>query len=135
MWVAGKGYDNYGFILVSGTLVPLQGFWNAVVYLRPRIKNRDMSDASCLFPFKTWPSNISSFLRSKIQPSSSSKSKKISSGPTLDQNVSQATPDIFPVEEVAQNGNIKTSKSVLSSIEMYTSVFCDVEPTDGGGEN
>eukprot|EP00550_Attheya_septentrionalis_P002410 CAMPEP_0198280698 /NCGR_PEP_ID=MMETSP1449-20131203/727_1 /TAXON_ID=420275 /ORGANISM="Attheya septentrionalis, Strain CCMP2084" /LENGTH=1194 /DNA_ID=CAMNT_0043976127 /DNA_START=257 /DNA_END=3841 /DNA_ORIENTATION=+ len=128
-WVAGKGYDKYYFILFSGMLVPLQGFWNAVVYLRPRIKYRDKSDASCLFPFKSWNSRISSLLRSRSQQSSSSKSKKSPSGPTLEGNVSQATPDIFPVEKVSQNGDAQTSNNALSSIEMYTSVFCDVEPT------
>ena len=33
---AGEGYDNYGLILTGATLVPLQGFFNSLAYIRPR---------------------------------------------------------------------------------------------------
>ena len=36
MFSSGQGYDNYGLILSAATLAPLQGFWNAFVYIRPR---------------------------------------------------------------------------------------------------
>jgi hypothetical protein len=36
MLSTGKGYDNFGLILSAATLVPLQGFWNTFVYIRPR---------------------------------------------------------------------------------------------------
>jgi hypothetical protein len=36
MLSSGKGYDNYGLILSAATLVPLQGFWNNIVYIRTR---------------------------------------------------------------------------------------------------
>eukprot|EP00956_Cyclotella_meneghiniana_P018264 scaffold30292_cov26-Cyclotella_meneghiniana.AAC.1 len=36
MLSSGTGYDSYGLILSSATLVPLQGFWNSFVYIRPR---------------------------------------------------------------------------------------------------
>jgi hypothetical protein len=36
MLSSGKGYDNYGLILSAATMVPLQGFWNCCVYIRPR---------------------------------------------------------------------------------------------------
>ena len=36
MLSSGKGYDNYGLILSAATMVPLQGFWNSFVYIRPR---------------------------------------------------------------------------------------------------
>ena len=36
MLSTGKGYDNFGLILSASTLVPLQGFWNTFVYIRPR---------------------------------------------------------------------------------------------------
>ena len=36
MLSSGQGYDNYGLILSAATLVPLQGFWNSFVYIRPR---------------------------------------------------------------------------------------------------
>ena len=36
MWSSGKALTNYGFILYAATSVPLQGFWNFVVYIRPR---------------------------------------------------------------------------------------------------
>jgi len=35
-WSSGKALTNYGFILYAATSVPLQGFWNFVVYIRPR---------------------------------------------------------------------------------------------------
>eukprot|EP00565_Helicotheca_tamesis_P009073 CAMPEP_0185728338 /NCGR_PEP_ID=MMETSP1171-20130828/3716_1 /TAXON_ID=374046 /ORGANISM="Helicotheca tamensis, Strain CCMP826" /LENGTH=823 /DNA_ID=CAMNT_0028397037 /DNA_START=55 /DNA_END=2526 /DNA_ORIENTATION=+ len=35
-WANGKDFTNYGFILTAGTMVPLQGFWNMLVYVRPR---------------------------------------------------------------------------------------------------
>lgn len=36
MLSSGAGYDNYGLICSASTLVPLQGFWNNFVYIRPR---------------------------------------------------------------------------------------------------
>eukprot|EP00804_Cyclotella_cryptica_P010052 CCRYP_020493-RB/>CCRYP_020493-RB protein AED:0.05 eAED:0.05 QI:45/1/1/1/0.75/0.8/5/445/885 len=36
MLSSGKGYDDYGLILSAATLVPLQGFWNNIVYIRTR---------------------------------------------------------------------------------------------------
>eukprot|EP00804_Cyclotella_cryptica_P008353 CCRYP_018338-RA/>CCRYP_018338-RA protein AED:0.29 eAED:0.31 QI:0/1/0.66/1/0/0.33/3/1352/190 len=36
MWSSGRALTNYGFILYAATSVPLQGFWNFVVYIRPR---------------------------------------------------------------------------------------------------
>ena len=38
LWAAGSGYSNYGFTLFACTLVPLQGFWNCVVFFRVRAK-------------------------------------------------------------------------------------------------
>ncbi|KAL7533763.1 hypothetical protein ACHAWF_004612, partial [Thalassiosira exigua] len=35
-WASGREYDNYGFILYAGTVVPLQGVWNFFVYARNR---------------------------------------------------------------------------------------------------
>mmetsp|Transcript_16015 Transcript_16015/g.34843 ORF Transcript_16015/g.34843 Transcript_16015/m.34843 type:complete len:900 (-) Transcript_16015:27-2726(-) len=35
-WASGYAFTNYGFILAAGTMVPLQGFWNMLVYIRPR---------------------------------------------------------------------------------------------------
>ena len=40
MLSSGKAYDNYGLILSASTLVPLQGFWNNFVYIRPRYLRR-----------------------------------------------------------------------------------------------
>lgn len=33
----GTGYANYGLTLAATTMVPLQGFWNSIVYARPRV--------------------------------------------------------------------------------------------------
>jgi len=33
---ARKAYSSYGFFLFAGAVVPLQGFWNCIVYLRTR---------------------------------------------------------------------------------------------------
>ena len=38
LWASGKGYNSYGFVLFASTLVPLQGFWNCVVFFRVRTK-------------------------------------------------------------------------------------------------
>lgn len=35
-WAGGESFTQYGFILTAGTMVPLQGFWNMLVYIRPR---------------------------------------------------------------------------------------------------
>lgn len=35
-WAADNYFSNYGLILSAGTMVPLQGFWNFFVYIRPR---------------------------------------------------------------------------------------------------
>lgn len=43
MLSSGKGYDMYGLILAASTMVPLQGFWNFVVYAKPRYFNRNGS--------------------------------------------------------------------------------------------
>jgi len=36
LWASGSGYSAYGFIVIACTLVPLQGFWNCIVYFRKR---------------------------------------------------------------------------------------------------
>lgn len=35
-WSSNNYFTNYGLILTAGMLVPLQGFWNFWVYIRPR---------------------------------------------------------------------------------------------------
>mmetsp|Transcript_11257 Transcript_11257/g.24380 ORF Transcript_11257/g.24380 Transcript_11257/m.24380 type:complete len:290 (+) Transcript_11257:2-871(+) len=42
-WSSGKAFTGYGFIISAGSLVPLQGFWNYVVYIRPRYLDRSVS--------------------------------------------------------------------------------------------
>lgn len=34
LWADGKAFSNYGFVLYAGTVVPMQGFWNLIVYMR-----------------------------------------------------------------------------------------------------
>jgi hypothetical protein len=36
MLSSGKGYDEYGLTLAASTMCALQGFWNFIVYARPR---------------------------------------------------------------------------------------------------
>ncbi len=40
MWSSGKSFSNYGFILYAAITVPMQGFCNCLVYVRPRYKER-----------------------------------------------------------------------------------------------
>lgn len=40
LWASGEAYSVYGFVLFAAALVPLQGFWNAVVYFRLRMKEK-----------------------------------------------------------------------------------------------
>lgn len=40
MLSSGRGYDMYGLMLTASTMVPLQGFWNFIVYAQPRYFNR-----------------------------------------------------------------------------------------------
>jgi hypothetical protein len=41
LWSSGKAYQMYGFILYSGTFVPLQGLWNFFAYVCPRYANEE----------------------------------------------------------------------------------------------
>merc|ERR1712194_472721 len=34
LWSSGKAYSMYGFVLLAGSLVPMQGFWNCVAFKR-----------------------------------------------------------------------------------------------------
>lgn len=62
-WAGGSALTNYGLVLTAATLVPLQGFWNMLVYIRPRhwkkAKNALSSRRSKTAPITTQ----SSFLR------------------------------------------------------------------------
>jgi hypothetical protein len=40
LWAAGSAFDKFGFILFAGVAVPLQGFWNCLAYMLPRMKKR-----------------------------------------------------------------------------------------------
>merc|ERR1712194_775174 len=37
MWASGSGYSAYEFVVIACTLVPLQGFWNAIIFFRKRL--------------------------------------------------------------------------------------------------
>jgi len=45
-WAGGRSFTNYGLILTAATMVPLQGFWNLLVYLRPRYLQKKRDKAS-----------------------------------------------------------------------------------------
>jgi hypothetical protein len=40
LWAAGNYNVSYGFVVFAVTLVPLQGFWNSVVFFRTRVKRK-----------------------------------------------------------------------------------------------
>ena len=63
MLSSGKGYDYYGLMLSSATLVPLQGFWNSFVYIRPRY-SRYIASSSSRMRSSIMRSNRSSMMRS-----------------------------------------------------------------------
>ena len=35
-WAGGSNFANYGLVLAGAVMAPLQGFWNMMVYIRPR---------------------------------------------------------------------------------------------------
>ena len=41
LWSSGKSFSSYGFILYASISVPLQGFWNGIVYARPRYLTKE----------------------------------------------------------------------------------------------
>ena len=44
LWASGKAFSSYGFVLYASSVVPLQGFWNLIVYLlRTRMNVLDLS--------------------------------------------------------------------------------------------
>ena len=45
-WISGTGYANYPLIVCACILVPLQGFWNSLVYFRTRVASISNSVAS-----------------------------------------------------------------------------------------
>ena len=73
MWSSGKAFSAYGFILFAGTSVPLQGFWNFFVYIRPRylINGVTASDNTRCSAFR----NCLSWRRKSL-PSSSVKDER-----------------------------------------------------------
>jgi len=48
MWSSGQAFTKYGFILYAASTVPLQGFWNFVVYARPRYFNAGLRSSMIL---------------------------------------------------------------------------------------
>ena len=48
-WSGGVAFTRYGFILTAGTMVPLQGFWNMLVYIRPRYLKGIAKSLSTIF--------------------------------------------------------------------------------------
>lgn len=40
MWASGKAFSSYGFVLFAASSVPLQGFLNCIVYMKPRYFKR-----------------------------------------------------------------------------------------------
>ena len=72
MLSSGKAYDNYGLILSASTLVPLQGFWNNFVYIRPRYLRRILAH------FGSSLHRVSSVFKRNTEPNSTQPSASTS---------------------------------------------------------
>lgn len=48
LWASGRAFYSYGLILYAATSIPLQGFWNWIVYTRPRYLRRERRRRSML---------------------------------------------------------------------------------------
>ena len=63
MWSSGRGYNNYSLVLIGATLVPLQGFWNCIVYCRPRYLNDRTNTSIILALIRISANKLLSFVR------------------------------------------------------------------------
>ena len=94
LWAAGSGYSNYGFTLFASTLVPLQGFWNSVVFFRVRMK-KSLSDSI-------------SFVSRRFSGPIISVTNISGESPDVDMNVNIGD----KAEEVVQSTTVKASNRI-----------------------
>jgi hypothetical protein len=95
MLSTGKGYDNFGLILSAATLVPLQGFWNTFVYIRPRYLSNILA-------------HVASFIRriaSFVQRGSKRDAIQRSASETWQQSASDPQLHVIQVDENAVNSS------------------------------
>ncbi|KAL3798970.1 hypothetical protein HJC23_005109 [Cyclotella cryptica] len=74
LWASGKAFYSYGLILYASTSIPLQGFWNWIVYTRPRYLRRERRRRSTLSDRR----NVLSDRKKNLAPQLSSESQTIS---------------------------------------------------------
>mmetsp|Transcript_148 Transcript_148/g.181 ORF Transcript_148/g.181 Transcript_148/m.181 type:complete len:948 (-) Transcript_148:263-3106(-) len=103
----GRGYDNYGLFLAAATMVPLQGFWNFIVYARPRYFANGRGLA---------------IVRSYI--SSFGKRTKAHKSTSVTKNTGQSIPEdrTNPCTSGSNSGTAKFSAFHFSSLAMETEV-------------
>jgi len=126
-WVSGNGYNRYGFILFAGMLVPLQGFWNLIVYMRPRIKRQNIQPVQWFLHIASLTRLVSSVVSRSIRQTLSASNDEgeqiVLTGNDSSSFIpvggeGNGEPDTFEEEESNVEGN------VVSSVKMHCSVFC-----------
>lgn len=124
-WAADNYFSNYGLILAAGTMVPLQGFWNFFVYIRPRQMKkatRSIRRASTrlLGRFQTTPTVSSSesatrsfMARFRASQQTSSSSRDATSKTATIRNATEtATSRITPSSQTDSGANVLTEGDV-----------------------
>eukprot|EP00978_Attheya_sp_CCMP212_P004133 scaffold8976_cov60-Attheya_sp.AAC.1 len=79
LWAAGSAFDKFGFILFAGVAVPLQGFWNCLAYMIPRMKKRKGVD---FLGLRSAISRLSTKISKSVGRKTSRESYKEDSGTT-----------------------------------------------------
>mmetsp|Transcript_6302 Transcript_6302/g.13148 ORF Transcript_6302/g.13148 Transcript_6302/m.13148 type:complete len:1008 (+) Transcript_6302:265-3288(+) len=131
VWASGRAYDQYGFILAAGTVVPMQGFWNAVIYFRPRCNKR----AS----FVAVSSKISNAIRLPFTLAISRSRATVSSEKTADSHPglkTKSTEETFAGgdhalengQDMDEGGFSEDGRDEDSDLQVYSSLFCSDEP-------
>ena len=115
MLSSGKGYDNYGLILSAATMVPLQGFWNSLVYIRPRYLQKLASTAAASV------NRISSSLLKRRKTSETESPSLSSASPqSTGHNVSS---DLYPT---IYTGHCNDSSNPTNPISSFIGISCFV---------
>ena len=118
MLSTGKGYDNFGLILSASTLVPLQGFWNTFVYIRPRYLSNILDHVASFI------CRIASFVqrgskRDALQRSASETWQQSSSDPQL-HGIQMDENAINSLSDVVCNGPTAPNKTEYDDTIMDT---------------
>lgn len=66
LWASGRAFYSYGLILYASTSIPLQGFWNWIVYSRPRYFRMESRRRSTLSKMRNIVANRQKNLKEKM---------------------------------------------------------------------